>query len=196
MTNQLANRLTGGLLVLGFLLQLGVYRSMSMFVPAAAVAVVWIWIQVWIAHLPEDTSSPSVRRHLQWVQVIFATAIAVMPLQPLLARNGVPMPESPVLGLAAIGILVVLLGNRMNKLRKNAAVGIRNTWTLADDEVWLGTHRLLGRVMVAVGIVHIAIVLMGPLSWVHGSIALFVVGIIFVRLYSLWLYRRLHPVAD
>jgi len=52
----------------------------------------------------------------------------------------------------AMGLLFILLGNFMGKLRPNYFAGIRTPWTLESKTVWLKTHRLGGRVMVAGGI--------------------------------------------
>ncbi len=143
-----------------------------------------------------DASTPSVRQHLKYTQILVAVLFAAMPLQGLLARGGVPMP-SGTLGLVVVGVIFALLGNRISKLRKNASVGIRNTWTLADDEVWLRTHRLLSRVIVLGGFGLIAVALLRTsYHWVHASIALFVVGVLSVRFYSFLEYRRLHRTSQ
>ncbi|MEO6952623.1 MAG: SdpI family protein [Polyangia bacterium] len=53
---------------------------------------------------------------------------------------------------AGIGVLFVVLGNFFGKLRRNGLVGIRTPWTLADDEVWLRTHRAGGPIFMAGGV--------------------------------------------
>ena len=52
----------------------------------------------------------------------------------------------------AMGLLFILLGNFMGKLRPNYFAGIRTPWTLESKTVWTKTHRLAGRVMVTGGI--------------------------------------------
>lgn len=51
-----------------------------------------------------------------------------------------------------VGLMLALTGNLFGKLRRNFYVGIRTPWTLANNEVWERTHRLGGRVFVAVGL--------------------------------------------
>jgi uncharacterized membrane protein len=58
--------------------------------------------------------------------------------------------------LIGIGVLFVILGNFMGKIRRNFFVGIRTPWTLASEEVWLRTHRLGGRLFVIAGLVLMA----------------------------------------
>lgn len=53
--------------------------------------------------------------------------------------------------LIASSLFVAVLGNYLGKLRRNRWIGIRTPWTLADDEVWLRTHRLGGWMFVAGG---------------------------------------------
>ena len=54
---------------------------------------------------------------------------------------------------AGTGVLLLVLGNFLGKLRRNGLVGIRTPWTLADDEVWARTHRAAGPILVAGGVV-------------------------------------------
>lgn len=43
-----------------------------------------------------------------------------------------------------IGILFVIFGNLMPKIKHNYFVGIRTPWTLASEAVWFRTHRMAG----------------------------------------------------
>ena len=44
-----------------------------------------------------------------------------------------------------MGILFMLLGNYMPKLRQNYTIGIKLPWTLCSEENWYRTHRLGGK---------------------------------------------------
>jgi len=61
----------------------------------------------------------------------------------------------------AIGVLFVLIGNLLGKLRHNVLIGIRTPWTLNDKRVWDRTHRFTGRLMVMAGVVLAAAAAMG-----------------------------------
>lgn len=52
---------------------------------------------------------------------------------------------------AGTGLFMAVVGNYLGKLRRGRWVGIRTPWTLADDEVWLRTHRLGGWLLVPTG---------------------------------------------
>ena len=49
------------------------------------------------------------------------------------------------------GLLMIVLGNLMTKLRPNWLYGIRTRWTLESRDVWIKTHRLGGRLMMVGG---------------------------------------------
>ncbi len=52
----------------------------------------------------------------------------------------------------ALGILFMVLGNYMGKIRRNYTFGIKTPWTLASDVVWDKTHRLGGKVFMLSGL--------------------------------------------
>jgi uncharacterized membrane protein len=56
-----------------------------------------------------------------------------------------------VVGLL-LGLLFVVIGNLMGKLRPNWFVGIRTPWTLSSKRSWVLTHRAGGWVFVAIGL--------------------------------------------
>ncbi|UAK24122.1 SdpI family protein [Sphingomonas nostoxanthinifaciens] len=99
---------------------------------------------------------------------------------------------APRLHLAAIGLFLIVLGNLMPKSRPSRFVGIRTPWTLASTDVWIATHRLGGRLMMAAGAIWVVAALIGrPLVQLH---ALMIVGIavaaIVPALWSYVLWRR------
>ena len=75
---------------------------------------------------------------------LLALVVLVMPLYP-----AIRMPT--VIGSGA-GLLLMVLGNLMTKLRPNWFYGIRTRWTLESRDVWIKTHRLGGRLMMAGGV--------------------------------------------
>ncbi|MEL7298668.1 MAG: SdpI family protein, partial [Pseudomonadota bacterium] len=88
-----------------------------------------------------------------------------------------------------VGLLFVVLGNYMGKLRKNFFIGIRTPWTLASDEVWARTHRLGGYLFVAAGIGLMLSAFIGMNAWLITTLALGA-GLIPVA-YSFLLYRKI-----
>ena len=50
-----------------------------------------------------------------------------------------------------VGVLFIVIGNVMSRMRPNWFVGIRTPWTLSSETVWRKTHRLGGYTFVVCG---------------------------------------------
>lgn len=57
--------------------------------------------------------------------------------------------------LILIGLLFIFLGNLMPKTPRNFFIGFKTPWTLANDDVWLRTHRLGGKLFALSGVIMI-----------------------------------------
>lgn len=87
-----------------------------------------------------------------------------------------------------IGLLFMVFGNYLGKVTRNFFLGIRTPWTLASEEVWLRTHRMGGRVMVAMGVGLVLSALFG----VHRATMLPILALSLTPIaYSYFIYRRL-----
>jgi uncharacterized membrane protein len=107
----------------------------------------------------------------------------------LLAAAGAPVPIARVVP-AAVGLLLVVLGNFMGKVTRNFFVGIRTPWTLASDEVWLRTHRLGGKMLVLGGVALLISALLGG-GFLLAGVAAVILAALVPIVYSYLLYRRL-----
>lgn len=89
-----------------------------------------------------------------------------------------------------IGLLFIILGNYMGKIKQNWFMGFRLPWTLASENVWNKTNRLGGWSMALFGF----IMIISPLFPRAIGMTLFIGGILFVILvptiYSYLLYRK------
>jgi uncharacterized membrane protein len=126
----------------------------------------------------------------------FMSAVALLVL---LAATGRDVHVNEVV-FAGVGLLFIVLGNYLGKVRKNFFIGIRTPWTLASDEVWSRTHRLGGWVFVLIGFfLFINAFIQFPEAWLIGAIVL--VALVPV-VYSFVIYRNLegfeeeHPGTD
>ncbi|BDG43284.1 SdpI family protein [Saccharococcus caldoxylosilyticus] len=52
-----------------------------------------------------------------------------------------------------LGLLFIILGNYMPKIKANYFIGIRTPWTMANETVWARTHRFGGKVFFIGGII-------------------------------------------
>lgn len=108
----------------------------------------------------------------------------------MMALRGGLHPDSDISRPLIAGLLLffAVIGNVMGKVRRNEWVGVRTPWTLKSDFVWIATHRLAGRLMVATS-------LGGAIGiWAGLPIMLcfvpFLVGMFYPVLYSYLLYRK------
>lgn len=95
--------------------------------------------------------------------------------------------------VAAIGVLFALLGNQLGKSRPMYMVGIRTPWTLANEDVWIATHRLGGKLMVAAGLLCLVLAAIGPAPEriFPVMIAALALSALIPVIYSYVLWRRL-----
>lgn len=91
--------------------------------------------------------------------------------------------------LSGVYLFFAALGNVMGKLRPNRWAGVRTPWTMASEEVWVGTHRFTARLWTAGGL-FAAVALWLGLPWGLAT-TLFVPMVLLPILYSFVLYRRL-----
>jgi uncharacterized membrane protein len=109
---------------------------------------------------------------------------------------GFQWPFSPVrLLIVGMGLLFAAMGNQFGKSRPMRMVGIRTPWTLASPDVWIATHRLGGKLLVAAGLVWCAVGLFGPIGryTAHILMAVMLAAALFPAAWSYVLWRRLQP---
>lgn len=89
-----------------------------------------------------------------------------------------------------IGILFIVIGNYMSKIKPNWFMGIRTPWTLSSEENWNKTHRLGAKIFVIGGVLMMGMPFYSSLV----RIVMFVIIIAAMTLgtigYSLYLYLK------
>ncbi|OGY46494.1 MAG: hypothetical protein A2744_03545 [Candidatus Buchananbacteria bacterium RIFCSPHIGHO2_01_FULL_44_11] len=109
-----------------------------------------------------------------------------------LAGLGYDIPIATVIP-SAVGILCIIIGNYLGKIKTNWFMGIRTPWTLSNDEVWNKTNRLGGKMFIVMGL----IMVFAPLLQMNSEIFwwIFIVSIAVVAIipivYSYILYRKI-----
>lgn len=94
--------------------------------------------------------------------------------------------------VAGICLFFAALGNVLGKVRRNFFIGVRTPWTLANERVWIDTHRLAARLFVAAGLIGFLLCLMfgGPAAFITTA-ALILCAALAPAVYSLIRYKRL-----
>lgn len=122
------------------------------------------------------------------VMLAIQGVMLVVGLSALLRGAGYALPLRSIAALS-IGVLLMVLGNYMGKLRKNFFVGIRTPWTLASDAVWERTHRLGGWLFMLAGLVTVIGALVDAPAWLMPAVI--AAAALIPCVYSYLVYRRL-----
>lgn len=86
-----------------------------------------------------------------------------------------------------LGLLFIIFGNYMSKIRQNYTVGIRLPWTLSSEDNWDKTHRLAGKLWIVGGVLVLFNVF---LKWTSFLIGILLVIVFVPMVYSYALYWK------
>ncbi|MDI6601433.1 MAG: DUF1648 domain-containing protein [Thermoanaerobacteraceae bacterium] len=89
-----------------------------------------------------------------------------------------------------LSLLFIILGNVLTKIKPNFFVGIKNPWTISDDEVWRKTHRLGGWLFVIVGVLGFPIILVDSRFAALFEVAGILLVSLITAIYSYILYKN------
>ena len=64
-----------------------------------------------------------------------------------------------------VGLLLIVVGNYLGKVRSNFFFGFRTPWTLSSELAWNKTHRLAARLFVAWGVLVLLTAFVKPLAF-------------------------------
>ena len=83
------------------------------------------------------------------------------------------------------------IGNYMPKIRRNYTIGISLPWTLDNNDNWIRTHRLAGKMWVIGGVL---LFVNAFIQIAVDLVVLLIFGIVIVvpMIYSYWLARALY----
>lgn len=97
--------------------------------------------------------------------------------------------DIPMLLCLSMGVLFLIIGNYMPKVKQNSTLGIKISWTLVNEENWNRTHRFAGKLWVIGGVAILLMIFM-PDKWViPGVLITTLLMCIAPVLYSYRIYR-------
>ena len=124
-------------------------KSTAVFaLPVFLFAMMWFCFLIASADPRRKNISPKLIRALIWFMAVLSPAAICSSYAIAL---GIHVNISMILYLI-IGVMFVVIGNYMTKLKQNYTVGIRIPWTLYSEENWNRTHRVCARVFVIAGL--------------------------------------------
>ncbi len=99
----------------------------------------------------------------------------------------------------AVGIMFIVMGNYLGKIRRNYMFGVRTPWTLTSELAWNKTHRLTGKLFVAAGFLILIACIWGPIVAFYTMMISILGTVAFAFLYSYWIWRQdpaMHPAPE
>jgi immunity protein, SdpI family len=102
---------------------------------------------------------------------------------------GYPLPVEIFMPIL-VGLLFIIMGNFMGKIKSNWMMGLRTPWTLSSEEVWNKSHRFGGKAFMASGsLIIISALVPGPIQFALFIISI-AIAVILPILYSYILYTK------
>ncbi len=129
----------------------------ALFMLPAVAAIVWACLVAMprVARLaPKGRPYPAA---VAGVVMVALAAVFFVADSALVAHQFYPAFDILRATFMATGVMLVVVGNILGKLRANYVIGIRTRATLSDPTIWDKTHRFTGKLMFAGGLVLIAL---------------------------------------
>lgn len=122
-----------------------------------------------------------------WVSVVAILGFA----HAIIISHAFGMAMDARLLLAAPGLILIILGNYMPKMRQNRFMGVRTPWTLRDERVWDRTHNLSGPLFMLGGAVMMVAPFFVPAPRIVTAILICALTPSAIAvIYSWWIARR------
>jgi uncharacterized membrane protein len=136
---------------------------------------------------PQQFSIERFRSTYNFLMALVVTLFGYIHAVGLAGSMGIIDLTTALLG--GMFLFFALLGNMLGKVQRNFFVGIRTPWTLADETVWIRTHRVAAWVWTAGSLLGFVAVIAGlSVLW---AFAVILVMALFPVVYSLVLYKYL-----
>lgn len=140
--------------------------------------------------LARGTESAATRRVILWVCPLVSVLCSTVTLGTALGGE----LRGEMLVPSALGVLFLVMGNYMPKIRPNHTLGVRTPWTYASEENWRYTHRVTGFAWVIAGFLSLVLSLLRLWNGVTTALLLVLVG--GVPIAASYLYYRRHDRGD
>lgn len=100
-----------------------------------------------------------------------------------------------ILGLT--GLLFIVLGNKMPKVKRNSLVGLRTKWSMANDLVWKKSQKFAGLVFIIMGLISIIVsMLANTKSLLIYYLAFIILSAIVMVIGSYIIYKKTEKIKN
>ena len=140
-----------------------------------------------------DPRRDSYKKHQKAYEIVVNVLLIFFVLihwATMLAALGYEINIGLFIGIV-VGILFIVIGNYMGQIRHNYTFGIRTPWTLANEQVWVKTHRLGKWVFIISGVLFIINGIVANTIVFIASIIYLIGSLLYLTLYSYLEFRKL-----
>lgn len=131
----------------------------------------------------KDNITPKIMTVVLWFVPVLSWVVMGIVYFYALGRT----PDVDVITSLMVGLLLIIVGNYLPKVKQNYTVGIKVSWALNDEENWRHTHRFAGYVFIIAGIL---VAVLGLLHCLWAVIAVALITAFAPVVYSYCYYRK------
>lgn len=129
-------------------------------------------------------------RNLRYLQIMLVLLVFFMYFHVVLltAAAGQHFDVGKVV-VGGVCALIAGMGPLLAGLPRNFYVGVRTPWTLADERVWVSTHRFAAKCLTAAGLLGVVLTSVGAPIW--AAVVILCAGALAPVVHSLAYYKQL-----
>ena len=77
-----------------------------------------------------------------------------------------------------VGVIFIILGNLMPKVKRNGLFGLRTSWSMENDEIWHKSQRFGGKAAVICGFATVLMTVLVPWEWCIAVLMVFTMAFV------------------
>ena len=158
--------------------------------PAILLAVHWLCVVVTILVDKDREQNQKIMRVVFWI----IPAISLMSTGTIFAVSLGYTAHIFAMLMLLLGVMFIVIGNYMPKMKRSRTAGIKIKWTLANEENWHATHRFAGKVYVVLGFLCLLCMPLPSKAFPFLCIGIILVGVLLPIIYSYRFYKK--QIAD
>jgi uncharacterized membrane protein len=112
---------------------------------------------------PKKANYPLFKHQFYTLRVIIHSFLSGIFLTVIFSILNNTLSAPKIIPLAVV-FLFLVLGNYLGTIRPNYFIGVRTPWTLANEDVWVKTHRFTGKLWVFTSFIMLIVISLMPMN--------------------------------
>ena len=121
------------------------------YLPLQCLVLHWICLLVTFYDWRKKPQEKKITQLVLWIMPVISMAGSAFIL--LVKSGQVSYTLAPYIMNVGFGLMFIVLGSSLPKIRRNRTMGIKVKWALENDDNWNATHRFGGKVWMGCGFV-------------------------------------------